>query len=326
MKQKWIDVLLSLFLAVMIPGLIFSLFYKRDVPAPEISFATVTQTTPTFSIDDSNVLVLLDNGDVQSMDLNTYLISVVLREMPADFETDALKSQAVVARTYTLRRKLQNNKHKQAEICTDPACCQGFCTQEEYLSSGGDIQRLQKVIDSVEETSGEVLTYQGELIEATYFSCSGGSTEDAKAVWGVDIPYLKAQESPGEENATYYVDTVSFTVSEFCSLLEEELTGYPEIWVENVTYTAGGGVDTIRLCGKDYKGIDLRKKLGLRSTAFVLTAAGNTVTITTKGFGHRVGMSQYGADAMALKGNDYQQILAHYYPGAVLGQYPLGED
>ena len=158
MKQKWIDVLLSLFLAVMIPGIIFSLFYKRDVPAPEISFATETQALPTFSIDDSNVLVLLDNGDVQSMDLNTYLISVVLREMPADFETDALKSQAVVARTYTLRRKLQNSKHKQAEICTDPACCQGFCTQEEYLSSGGDVLRLQKVTDSVQETSGEVWT------------------------------------------------------------------------------------------------------------------------------------------------------------------------
>lgn len=326
MKQKWIDVLLSVFLAVIIPGIIFSLFYKREVSVSEISFATETQTTLPFSIDDSDVLVLLDNGEVQCMDLNTYLISVVLREMPADFEMDALKSQAVVARTYTLRRKMQNDKHEQAEICTDSACCQGFCAQEEYLSSGGDAARLQKVVDAVNETSGEVLTYYGELIEATYFSCSGGSTEDAKAVWGVDIPYLRAQDSPGEESAKYYVDTVTFTVGEFCNLLGEEFTGYPEMWVENVTYTAGGGVDTIRLCGRDYKGIDLRKKLGLRSTAFVLTAAGDTVTITTKGFGHRVGMSQYGADAMALKGNDYQQILLHYYPGTVLEQYPLGED
>jgi len=325
-KYKWIDVILAVLLAVVVPGIMFSSFYSHTVnlnePIHEIETTTTLPDDPVYK----EISVLMEDGVVQTMELDDYLFSVVLREMPADFEKEALKAQAVVARTYTLRREMGNHKHKEAAVCTDPSCCQGFCTKEEYLTSGGDIQSLEKVSAAVNETNGEVLTYQGELIEATYFSCSGGSTEDAKAVWGADIPYLKAQESPGEEKAKYYVDSVSFTVEEFMNLLGVSLYGNPETWVENVTYTNGGGVDTIRICGKDYSGVDLRKSLGLRSTAFTFTAIGNTVIITTKGFGHRVGMSQYGADAMALRGSTYREILLHYYPGTELVRNTLGDD
>lgn len=324
MKQKWIDILLSIVLGVLIPAIIFTSLGKKASTTPEISFLEETGETSAYNADECSITVLMNNGEIRQMALGEYIVSVVLREMPTNFEPEALKAQAVVARTYTLRRKMQGGKHTQAAVCTDSSCCQGFCSQEEYLANGGTEEGLEKVIKAVDETAGEVIVYQGGLIEATYFSCSGGSTEDAMAVWGVDIPYLQAQKSPGEENATHYVDTVSFSVDTFCDLLGDDLPGHPEKWVENITYTNGGGVDTITISGKEYSGLELRQKLGLRSTAFVLTVAGDTVTITTKGFGHRVGMSQYGADAMALKGNTYRQIIAHYYPGTELVQYTPG--
>lgn len=324
MKQKWIDILLSIVLGVLIPAIIFTSLGKKVSTTPEISFLEETGETSAYNVDECSITVLMNNGEIRQMALGEYIVSVVLREMPTNFEPEALKAQAVVARTYTLRRKMQGGKHTQAAVCTDSSCCQGFCSQEEYLANGGTEEGLEKVIKAVDETVGEVIVYQGGLIEATYFSCSGGSTEDAMAVWGVDIPYLQAQKSPGEENATHYVDTVSFSVDTFCDLLGDDLQGHPEKWVENITYTNGGGVDTITISGKEYSGLELRQKLGLRSTAFALTVAGDTVTITTKGFGHRVGMSQYGADAMALEGNTYRQIIAHYYPGTELVQYTPG--
>ena len=141
------------------------------------------------------------------------------------------------------------------------------------------------------------------------------------AVWGAEIPYLKSVPSPGEEQAAHYVDTVTFSVEEFCKRLGKTLGGAPSEWINNITYTEGGGVDTLTICGETYSGTQLRQLLDLRSTAFIITAFGNMITITTKGYGHRVGMSQYGADAMAVSGSTYEQILAHYYPGTILAQW-----
>ena len=173
-------------------------------------------------------------------------------------------------------------------------------------------------IDKDGDGGGEqVLTYENALIEATYFSCSGGSTEDAVAVWGNAYPYLKAVDSPGEEHAAHYTDTVTFTPLQFQSALGVILSGTPENWFGPVTYTEGGGVDTMQIGKTIYKGTELRQKLSLRSTAFTVSV-GEYITITTEGDGHRVGMSQYGADAMAAAGKDYREILAHYYPGTEL--------
>ena len=170
-------------------------------------------------------------------------------------------------------------------------------------------------------TKNMVLTYNGELIEATYFSNSGGRTEDAQSVWGSDIPYLQAVDSPGEEAYGHYTDTVKFTAKEFQQLLGDELLGRSGTWIKSVTYTPGGGVDTIKIGNVTYTGTKLRSLLGLRSTAFVITASGDSIIITTKGFGHRVGMSQYGADVMAVNGSDYRQILKHYYQNTTLQQW-----
>ena len=138
------------------------------------------------------------------------------------------------------------------------------------------------------------------------------------AVWGTDVPYLRSVESPGEENAAHYTDTVYFTKEEFVDRLGLPLTGSPETWFGQIHYTSGGGVDTVTIGGVVCTGTILRSKLGLYSTVFTLKPDEKGVTITTRGFGHRVGMSQYGAEAMAVSGSSYAEILAHYYRGTTL--------
>ena len=309
---------LAIILGLGIPWLVYTVAL-RNTHTQQLAQTTASTeqtqvpTEPMFSLP-----VLTADGSVENMELDGYVLCAVLAEMPADFEMDALKAQAVVARTYALKRYGTQWKHEGGAVCTDSTCCQAFCSVEEYLQKGNSQSSLEKVQQAVTATKNQVLKYGGELIEATYFSCSGGKTEDALVVWGQDIPYLKALDSPGEERAAHYIDTETFTLVQIENALGVDLEGN---WLGEVTYTDGGGVDTIVIGGKVYKGTQLRQLLGLRSTAFVMTAVGDSVTITTKGYGHRVGMSQYGADAMAVNGSGYEDILSYYYPGTTLETY-----
>ena len=300
MKNK--PFLIALVLGVLLPCLLLLILSKISPDSGP------HQTEPNDGA--RKLQVLMADGVVAEMLLEEYILGVVLGEMPASFELEALKAQAVVARTYTVRA----NHHENADICTDHTCCQAYCAPKDYTGSASALQKVRK---AVEDTAGEIVTYQGKPIEATYFSCSGGRTEDAVAVWGQDVPYLQAVDSPGEEKAANYLKTTSMTAGEFAYAFGG-LSGPPSNWIGDITYTKGGGVDTIQIGGTVYKGTQVRQLLGLRSTAFVITVVGSSVTITTKGSGHRVGMSQYGADAMAVSGSDYEDILAHYYPGTAL--------
>ena len=267
------------------------------------------------------ISVLSTEGTIEGIDLDQYLVCVLLEEMPASFELEALKAQAVVARTYTLRRIENDGKHNGAIVCMDSSCCQGYCSIENYLKKGGAMDAVNKVRNAVESTRGLVVTYNGDLIDATYFSCSGGRTEDAFAVWGADIPYLKTTQSPGEEKALHYVDTVTFKAEEFLERLGLEAPENVEQWFTDVTYTAGGGVANIQILGSVFSGTEVRRLLSLKSTAFRIAIIGDSVAVTTKGYGHRVGMSQYGADAMAISGATFEQILTHYYADTQVTQY-----
>lgn len=312
-------------MGILLPGILFSVsekFISREGKNPALE-NTVTATElaqQQGSQQATDVVVLLPDGQ-EVLDMQTYLTGVLLAEMPVDFSEEALKAQAVVSRTYALRRNTLGNKHPQGAVCTDSSCCQAYRSIDDFLSKGGTEEMLQKVSQAVEYTSNQVLTYNGALIEATYFSCSGGRTEDALAVWGTDIPYLQAVDSPGEESAAHFVDTVEFTAGEFCSLLGISPTGSANRWLGAVTYTDGGGVATMTIAGKVFSGTEIRQKLGLRSTVFSMYATEDKIHISTRGFGHRVGMSQYGAEAMAVRGSDYQKILYHYYPGTQLAAY-----
>lgn len=323
MKYIWKDVYLAGVMGLLVPGLLLNVGVMAYEEAEQNQIVTeamvIEKDQPvlmTEAVLPSGVPVrFVTNGKVREMDLEEYLVGVVLAEMPASFEEEALKAQAVVARTYTVRAKEGKSKHADGDICGDSTCCQGYLAPADY---GGTEEALAKVAGAVASTAGQVLTYQGSLVEATYFSCSGGSTEDAVAVWGTEVPYLQSVASPGEENATYYTDSVSFTPQEFASRLGVSPTGNPASWLGNVTHTSGGGVDTMVIDGLTFKGTELRKLLGLRSTAFTVTATAERITVNTRGYGHRVGMSQYGADAMAALGSTYGEILSHYYQGTEL--------
>ncbi len=317
MRPLWKDMLTALFLGLILPGILLNgaaAFY----PPQEAS--QLQETAPQETVPDTVELpmrIRYANGETRDMDMDAYLVGVVLAEMPASFELEALKAQAVATRTYTRKAWETGGKHGDGSVCRESGCCQAYLSEEAYLEQGGTREGLDKVRQAVALTSGQVLTYQGELIEATYFSCSGGSTEDAAAVWGTDFPYLRSVESPGEESAAHFTDTVTFSPQQFQNAMGAELTGYPQTWFGNATYTAGGGVATMIIGGEAYSGTELRSLLGLRSTNFTITTGANII-ITTYGYGHRVGMSQYGADAMAVTGGTYDEILSHYYPGTVL--------
>lgn len=321
MQKKTKQIIYAVVFGAMIPAILAEIalwkFSSKSVLPIEISETTIlaTEQTEQEEVKSFYIPVIFENGSVMDMELEAYITGVVLAEMPADFEREALKAQAVVARTYALKGYYGKEKHPNRAICTNPSCCQAYCAPEDYK---GTSTSYEKVKNAVLQTSLEVLTYQSELIDATYFSCSGGKTEDAKAVWGADVPYLRSVESPGEETAAHYMDTIYFTLQEFAECMQINVQNLRGNWVGEVTYTNGGGVENITICGNQYTGTQMRKLLGLRSTAFAVTAVGNTVTVTTKGFGHRVGMSQYGADAMAVSGKNYQEILAYYYQGTVI--------
>jgi len=315
MNRIWKEIGIAVLMGMVLPGILLHLAVEiRDLPTE-----TAPVTEPLLeSESEMMILVLTEDGAVEEMELDAYLTGVVLAEMPASFEEEALKAQAVVARTYALCAHHGKSKHEGASVCTDSNCCQGFRSLETYRATGGSDENIQKIRSAVYGTTGYVLTYEGELIEATYFSCSGGRTEDAAAVWGTDVPYLQSVNSPGEEDATHYSDQVRFTREELENLLHIQLPADSGSWFTDISYTAGGGVAEISVGGEPFQGTELRKHLGLRSTAFTVSTEDGSILITTRGYGHRVGMSQYGADAMAVDGSTYREILTHYYPGTTL--------
>ena len=336
MEHIWKDLLKAAMIGFFLPAVLLTVVVvagsSKAEPAPETAETTLsssssastakpTETTkpgPAEEADKHLVSVLMD-GNLQEMELEEYVLGVVLAEVPSSFEPEALKAQAVAARTAALYI-CQNGRH-QGSVCTSYACCQSYISPEKYYEIGGTQERVEKVRRAVEATRGQVMIYEEKLICAVYFSCSGGITEDAVAVWGSDVPYLQSVESPGEEFAAVFTDSVYFTPEAFQAALCVQLAGSPENWFGEVTLTEGGGVDTMEIGGVAYRGTTLRVLLGLRSTAFTVTVADNVICVQTRGYGHRVGMSQYGAQAMALAGANYVDILTHYYQGAMLSEY-----
>lgn len=315
MNPKITQLFIAFLLGALVPSLILNLSQRyHETPNETQQTQAAATTVPAPEI--AQIYVQLLDGSVVPMALETYVVCVVLGEMPADFEMEALKAQAVVARTYTLKRREEGIRHPMGAVCVNSACCQAYVSQDSYLAAGGTQEDLEKIRAAVTETAGQVLTYNGALIEATYFSCSGGRTENAAAVWGSDVPYLQAVDSPGEEHAAKYTSAVFFTREELEFRLGIKLYGSPGSWISAVTYTEGGGVAALTVGGHRFTGVELRKLLELNSTAITVSARTDGITVTTLGHGHRVGMSQYGADAMAVAGNTYEQILLYYYRGA----------
>ncbi len=272
------------------------------------------------TLPEAQTVRLLTGEQIITVPLETYLVGVVAAEMPVSFHVEALKAQAVAARTFAMRQ-MKNSKHEDADLCDQSSCCQAWFSPEQMQDKLGDSKTLveEKAALAVSATAGQVLKYEDKLIDAVYFSCSGGMTESAAAVWGSDIPYLRQVESPGEENAPRYQGEVLVPYASFREKLSQsDLSGQPSSWFGEMHRTGSGGVETIEIGGIVYSGTEIRSLFGLNSTIFDPAVTKDGIVFETKGFGHRVGMSQYGANVMAQNGYTYDEILAHYYTGAVL--------
>lgn len=307
------DVRKSVLLGLVMPLAIVSLVGRiSEMDLNELPFFSPKST------DSSWLVTVLQEGQPTEMTMEAYLCRVLPAEMPPSFEPEALKAQAVAARTYTCQAQLSAQKHEGA-LCTDSRCCQAYSTdaQLESLSQ----EEREKIQQAVTDTDGLILTYQGAPIEATFFSSSGGRTEDAAAVWGRDYPYLRSVESPGEEESPYKESSVFYYKEELEELLDISLGEDWGQWAGEISYTSGGGVDRLILGDRSFSGTYLRKMLGLNSTAFTAEPEHDGICFTTSGYGHRVGMSQYGANAMAEDGADFKEILSHYYGGTILLNY-----
>ena len=283
--------------------------------------AAAAQTGFAAQTDSGGTVRLLDGGSVQTLDETAYLTCVTLSEMPASFDPEALRAQAVAARTFAAKQAAAG-KHPDADVCSDSACCQAYLSPEALRAKYGDdfAAYWDKARQAVLDTADEVLVYGGALIDATYFSCSGGSTESALAVWGSDVPYLQTVESPGEESAPKFETDVTYSAEEFKTRMEASgkvrLAGEPETWLGAATYTDGGGVAEMTVGGVLFTGTELRSLLGLNSTKFTVQYGAGGFSFDVLGYGHRVGMSQYGAEEMAENGFSYRVILRYYYRGA----------
>lgn len=294
--------------------LVMLLFPAVLLPVSQISMAerNVVQAEFTPQSEGHSVLVRW-GGQVHEMDLEDYVVGVVLAEMPAYFEPEALKAQAAVSRTFAWKATLTGGKHGDHSVCTDSSCCQGYITEEKYVRYFGTQQDVEKIKNAVADTAETVITYGNDLIEATYFSSSGGLTEDAVSVWGNAYPYLTCKESP--EPDSQGEATAAFSRAYLEEALHIRLEGSPVEWFHDWERTQSGGVARVGIGSRIFTGTELRKILSLRSTLFTVSVKNDVVFFHTKGQGHRVGMSQFGAETMAVDGASWEEILQYYYAG-----------
>lgn len=249
------------------------------------------------------------NNKILKLQLEEYVEGVVAGEMPASFEIEALKAQAVAARTYVLK-KIDNNKEYDLDNTTNN---QVYLTEEELKTKwNNDYDKyINKIRFAVKSTEGEYLTYNDKIITAFFFSSSNGKTENCEEVFQEKLPYLKSVESFWDKESPSYNGEIKISLKDFYEKLN---INYNEILNINIKErTESGNIKTIIINGKEFKSTDIRNKLGLRSTDFNITLDKDIITIKTKGFGHGVGMSQYGANGMAKEGYKYDDILKHYY-------------
>lgn len=314
---------------LLICGLWLAVFLLPGfAPKEEILLASPPETEEV-SVDANTVITLMTGGQVQEMKLDEYLEGVVAAEMPALFPEEALKAQAVAARTYTMKRASETPaaSHKGAMVCDDPNHCKAYKSIASFAANWGASQGeyRDKIAGAVRATDGEILLYDNQPISAVFHSSSASKTERAADVWGRDVPYLQSVESVGDEAAPNYESTVTVPLDSFRAKVLEtyasaNLSGAPDGWFGEAVRSEAGGVKTVSVGGVNIGGRELRLMFGLRSTNFTVSASDDGVVFRTVGYGHGVGMSQYGARGLALQGMEYRAILQHYYTGTSLGK------
>lgn len=284
------------------------------------------------------MLKLYVTGSEQMVEigLEEYVKAVVAAEMPATFHPEALKAQAVAARTYAVKRALAFggrgcSAHTGADVCDDPAHCQAWLPAADLQKKWGMIQYQDywgKISQAVEATAGLVVTYGGVVIDPLFHSTCGGLTEAASAVWQQDLPYLKPMRCDYCSHSPKLTAEHRFSLSTFAAVMHEmdgsiavtaaafKTTSSPLLTMGG--QTVGDRVSHVSLAGEKIEATALRHALGLNSTRFTFTIEGEDIVFHTRGYGHGVGLCQYGADGMGQAGHDYRAILAHYYQGTTI--------
>lgn len=334
--------LLYFFAFVFICFLMPALFTKQDKPVDSNTIEennetrvseveTTKETTEkiaeetTYDYKNYGTIQLLHKktGEVETVELDQYLCHVVSAEMPADYELEALKAQAVVARTYTIY-KVKNKKHENADICDDSACCQAWISKEDRLArweTSKQESNWKKIEQCVNKTKGKIITYENEPINAFFHANSGGTTELPVNVWGGSgFPYLQVVETAGEEGYTQYASEVEISNEE---LIEKLKTKYEDIQIDFgnnedikiLEYTDSNRVRSVKFGNHEISGVETRTIFGLKSTNFEISKEKDKIKFIVKGYGHGVGMSQTGADTMAKQGSNYEEIINHFYIG-----------
>ena len=275
---------------------------------------------------DGDYFKVLDesSGEILKIPDKEFLIGVVASEMPAAFEDEALKAQAVASYTYFCRARNKNSGKKEYDFTVNTKKQENYITKEQMENKWNSnfekyYSKIENIVNSV---FGEVIEYDGEAILAVYHAMSSGKTEKSEDVFGGDLKYLKSVESPGDKLVSGYESTVEVNVENFKNNLNSinkncKFEAEPDSWVKNITRTDAGMVKIINICGIDFKGLDIRKAFCLRSADFDISYNNDTgkFIFNVRGYGHGVGMSQQGARYMAKNGSTYKQILNWYYPG-----------
>ena len=309
--------LLCLILALALP-LVISAHSAPEEDPPASGDVAGMDSELSFSV--------LTDGSIETVTMSDWLPGVVAGEMPASFEQEALKAQAVAARTYIMYSMgREKSAHPEADVCDDPGCCKAHASDETLRQNWGESYESNwaKILEAVRSTDGEYMSYGGEVIQAVFHSSSAGRTEDSAAIWQAQ-PYLVSVDSPETaEDVPNYVSSLSVSPEDFKSTVqtlhpEAQLEGDPAYWLGAAVHDASGRVESVDIGGAQVPGTELRTLFELRSTAFALDYTPDGFLFTVTGYGHGVGMSQYGSNVMAEDGADYEEILTHYYPGAEL--------
>lgn len=338
MKKILIYFSILIFICFAIPVIFTTSFEKRtssaevltsdgnvveDKEANDISPNAILESTYDYKDYDTIQLLHQDTGKTEELELDTYLYGVVSAEMPASFEEEALKAQAVVARTYTLYKIVNNDgKHGEADICDDSTCCQAWISKENRFARWEENEQEEnwkKIVNAVNSTQGKIITYQGKPINAFFHSNSGGETEAPIEVWGGSgYPYLQSVSTAGEDAYSQYSSEAEFTEEEFVEKIKEVHSDFEINWkedncIEVTEYTEGNRVKTIKIGNLELSGVEVRTIFGLRSANFKVIREGGKIKFEVTGYGHGVGMSQTGADSLAKQGKNYEDIIHHFY-------------
>ena len=319
---------LIIFTILIILPLIFLRVGKESINVFNLNNENIVKSSEiTFPINGKVKLYHKEEDNVEELDLEEYIMGVVASEVPANFNEEALKAQAVAARTFYMNKRnnpCKDAKNKGAEIC-DTTNCQVYMSKEERMSKWSNSEaesNWNKIQKAVLDTKGQVLTYENSVLEyPQFFAISSGKTEDAKDVFSIDVPYLKSEESKGEEIAPKYKTTVEIPINEFINKINEKYANANlkksnlSSLIKIESYTKAGSVKEIKIGNEIIKGTEFRTLFNLNSTNFKFDFEKDIVKINCTGYGHGVGMSQWGANVMAKNGSKYDEILKHYYSG-----------